>query len=190
MPNPPFEKSRLHVVAEILRGLEARWATPEPPRVLVVGEVNPYGADPKFALYPRPRHASGNRLREIMGLTDACYMRLLARVNLCAGKWEPRQARLSALDVLEAGNHPVLVLLGAKVRAAFEGPPAFQVVQGLDAKLVGLPHPSGLCRAWNEPGAVERARAALAEAAPWVPWGMTDMKAELLALTRGAEDHE
>lgn len=31
-----------------------------------------------------------------------------------------------------------------------------------------LPHPSGLCRAWNEPGAAERARAAVTrlEAAP------------------------
>ena len=27
-----------------------------------------------------------------------------------------------------------------------------------------LPHPSGLCRLWNEPGSVDRARAAVATA--------------------------
>lgn len=28
-------------------------------RIVLVGELNPYGADPQFALYPTPRHAAG-----------------------------------------------------------------------------------------------------------------------------------
>ena len=56
-------------------------------RVLLVGEVNPYGADPRMALYHLPRGASGDRLREILGLDDATYIRRLSRVNLCTGRW-------------------------------------------------------------------------------------------------------
>jgi hypothetical protein len=167
--------------------MEVGWATPEPPRVLVIGEVNPYGVDPKFALYPRPRHASGNRLREIMGLTDAVYMRHLARVNLCTGKWTAREAGAAAVAVREAAlacpAENVVVLLGSKVRAACGGPPAFEFwCTGSRVTTVGLPHPSGLCRAWNAPGAVARARDVLTQAAPWMPWGMIDMRAELLTL--------
>ena len=40
--------------------------------------------------------------------------------------------------------------------------------------LVSLPHPSGLCRAWNEPSAVARARDILRRACPDVPWGELD----------------
>lgn len=34
-----------------------------------------------------------------------------------------------------------------------------------------LPHPSGLCREWNDPSAVTRARRVLEFVAPDVPWG-------------------
>ena len=39
-------------------------------KILLVGEANPYGEDPKYALFPQPRRAAGNRLRLIFGLTD------------------------------------------------------------------------------------------------------------------------
>jgi hypothetical protein len=156
-------------------------------KVLLVGELNPHGADPRLVLYHLPRHSSGNRLRLILGLTDLEYHRLLDRVNLCDGRWSAGAARerLTALvDARAPGG--VVVLLGARVRAT-----ARRLVRdtfGVDFKmdffsvvdawsgprhrrLVYLPHPSGLNRLWNEPGSVTRARRLLAEVAPWVHWG-------------------
>lgn len=170
--------ARLVEVAAILREVQAVSAFP-PPRVLVVGEVNPYGVDPKFALYPRPRHASGNRLRAIMGLTDTAYMKFLDRANLCAGKWSAPAARRAAEDLVLL-PYDVLILLGAKVRGAFDGPAPFKQFVSMEYRLVGLPHPSGRCRTWSDPGAAERAREVLAKAAPWVPWGMVGMRDELV----------
>lgn len=77
---------------------------------LLVGEQNPYGADPKFALYPYPENSAGGRLCfKVFGLTRHEYLARFDRVNLCSGKWS-------------------------------------------------------MSRAWNEPGAYERARAVLREA--------------------------
>lgn len=61
-----------------------------------------------------------------------------------------------------------LVLLGAKVARAFEFNPfePFTVADG--GKTLVLPHPSGLCRMWNEAGTVERARALVAQVCPSV----------------------
>lgn len=74
---------------------------------------------------------------------------------------------------LEAHGRATLVLCGAKVCSAFtldyrpfsaSGP--VRVMRGDhspfgEVRYVTLPHPSGLCRAWNQPGAFEAARAAL-----------------------------
>jgi hypothetical protein len=140
---------------------------------LLVGELNPYGADPKFALYPFPRGAAGDRLcRLIMGLSGGEYMARFDRVNLCAGRWSVRDARAMANRLSrEAEERPAIVLLGRKVSDAFgiEYEP-FTVKRGREragawrTTVVVLPHPSGLCRTWNETGAIDRARAALVEA--------------------------
>lgn len=134
---------------------------------LLVGEQNPYQTDPRlaqrYALYPDPPRCAGwNLCHRVMGLTEAEYLARFDRVNLCKGKWSMRAARKRAYD-LEIVNpdHARWVLLGAKVCSAF----------GLDftpfavlRSYVILPHPSGLSRAWNEPGAYERARSVLREA--------------------------
>ncbi len=132
---------------------------------LLVGEANPYGDDPKFALYPLPERASGHRLCTlIMGLSRGEYLRRFDRVNLCpTSEWSMREARETA-RTLQSGQGP-LVLLGRKVVAAFGpwgGEPApFTVYHGVRT-YYDLPHPSGLCREWSVPGAFERARALLA----------------------------
>ena len=139
--------------------------------VLIVGESNPYGQDPRFALYHWPRNASGNRLREHLGLTDVEYHKLL-KVNLCRRQWDMREARWRAQELMR-GPFDVLVLLGAKVRAAFDGPEPFTCTHDPRAGfpiLVGLPHPSGLNRTWLEPDARVRAVGLLQEVAPGVPW--------------------
>lgn len=128
-------------------------------KLVFVGELNPYGADPYFALYHLPRNASGNRLREILGLTDVEYSKI-AKVNLCTGQWSAPAARRNA-DLL-FGRYAVIVGLGAKVRAALDGPEFFQVAERRGSLVAILPHPSGRNLLWNDDGARERARQLLA----------------------------
>lgn len=141
-----------------------------PGRLVIVGESNPYHQDPRFALYHLPRQASGNRLRKHLGLTDATYWSL-AKVNLCSGKWNLAEARATAEGIIKL--YDSAILLGAKVRKAFDGPEPFSVAVRAGCYLVGLPHPSGLNRAWSAPGARARARYVLETAIPWTPWGET-----------------
>jgi hypothetical protein len=159
------------------------------PRVLFVGELNPFGADPRYALYHLPRKSSGNRLRCVLGLTDLEYHKLLDKANLCDGKWSSSAARERLVELVDSrGPGGVVVLLGARVRGVarciareygadlellpFSG---LEVGEGDRRRvLVSLPHPSGLCRLWNEPGAVTRARRLLTVLAPGVAWGTCD----------------
>ena len=149
------------------------------PRPLLVGEVNPYGANPDYALWPYPEGASGDRLcRLIMGLGPDDYLRRFDRVNLCSGRWSVRTAREVAGTILLTRRDGPLVLCGRRVCEAFRvsfAPSTVRAVVWNDTlrtfhldvwtgsgwPLVVLNHPSGLCRAWNEPGAVEVARGAL-----------------------------
>lgn len=137
-------------------------------KALLVGEANPYGADPDYALYPLPLRASGDRLCTlVMELDRRDYLNRFDRVNLCPSRWSVREARASA-ERIRAEDCPAVVLLGAKVAGAFglDFRPFTVVRSGLGEcddgrRFVILPHPSGLCRIWNEPRAFERARAAL-----------------------------
>lgn len=155
-------------------------------RVLLVGEMNPYGGSPAFALWDEPADASGARLRAILGLRSDTY-RALHRANLCAGRWELPVARGRASRfMLCEPSRPweVVVMLGRKVASAFRYRGAFFSAQfprsapGLQGRpeptLVSLPHPSGLCRLWHEPSAVQTARSLLRKVAHCVPWGEAD----------------
>ncbi len=127
---------------------------------LLVGEANPYSKDPRHALLPWPERAAGDRLRAILGLTEREYLRSFDRCNLVVGRrWNLPDARRAASALV--GRPTPLILLGRKVASAFcvDGPPFSRAPPCFYL----LPHPSGLCRAWNEPGAEERARALLAE---------------------------
>lgn len=122
--------------------------------VLLVGETNPFGGDPAFALYHEPRHSSGNQLRLILGLTDDDY-EALDKVNLCVGRWSVRAARETWAHLMP---RPLIVLLGQKVRAGTSGPAPFETERRGPSLLLGLPHPSGLNRTWHEPGTRRLAR--------------------------------
>ena len=138
-----------------------------PIKPLLIGEQNPYGEDPHFALFPRPAGCSGARLKEILGFQwDKQYLDTFERVNLCNGPWELLVAREHAKEIMARWEGPV-VLLGAKVCQAFEFPyEPFSLqksLPGLGKDIYILPHPSGRCRAWNDPKSVERARELLRE---------------------------
>lgn len=164
------------------------------PRVWLIGEQNPYGADPRYALYPLPPHAAGGRLAKILGMDDRTYLRAFVRRNLLtASKWSAKEARIAA-DVLLA-THPVhdrLVLCGTKVAAAFDVP--FQenlcVPKHMrigrrfktERHVLVIPHPSGLNRLWStDPTIAQRVKDAVAalrvgtvDARPLVAPGMVD----------------
>jgi hypothetical protein len=146
-----------------------------PPRPWIIGEQNPYGADPRFALYPLPPQASGGRLCRMLELTEEEYLAAFERRNLLtSAQWSAPAARAAANALLQ--GHPDadrLVLLGARVAAAFglafrEG--LYEVrelpspgAEGPVRRALVLPHPSGLSREWNDRAAPSRVRAAVAD---------------------------
>ncbi len=153
-------------------------------RILLVGENNPYGSDPEFALYCYPPGCAGYRLRRILGLPQHQYL-ALHRKNLCDGDWSARDARARALELLSpTASWSVMVLLGRKVAGAFEqvalgGDPlvAFSIrACSSGTTLISLPHPSGRNLVWNQPWARARARAILRELVPDLPWGCADQE--------------
>lgn len=155
-------------------------------RVLLLGESNPYGSDPEFALYNYPPGCAGYRLRRILGLPQHQYL-ALHRKNLCDGDWSKDAAKQRALTLLDP-NAPwrVIVLLGRKVTETFEKvalDDASLVPFSTRAccpgmTLVSLPHPSGRNTVWNNPKLRDRALEILRELAPELPWGSTDSEEE------------
>jgi|WetSurMetagenome_2_1015567.scaffolds.fasta_scaffold77311_4 hypothetical protein len=147
-----------------------------PDDVCVVGELNPYGADPRTALYHLPRGKSGDRLRKIVGLSDGKYARL-KKMNLCTGKWSDEAAASEVTRLVRSKifDERALILLGTRVRRAFEVVgvrlPGPFVAAG---RVASLPHPSGRCRLWNGREGVLRAREVLRAVAPWVDWGVVE----------------
>ena len=143
-------------------------------RVLFVGELNPYGARPDYALYCAPRGCAGWRLCKLVLRMDQDAYLACWRVNLCDGKWSKPRARERADHLQHDPSAPwdVIVMLGRRVADAFNygGEPYSSARRPrgdgfreprMIVRLVSLPHPSGLCRAWHEPGAFDRARAAV-----------------------------
>lgn len=135
---------------------------------ILVGESNPYGADPQFALYPAPDGCSGHRLATlILGMSRRDYLDSFDRVNLCAGSWSLKLAREKVCE-LRRGDSRRFILCGSKVCQAFGRTfaPFSSGWHGGDQVAV-LPHPSGLCRLWNQqPKAFTEARRAVLAVAP------------------------
>ncbi len=139
-------------------------------RPMIVGEANPYGGDPRFALYPRPRGAAGYRLCSyVLGLAALDYLARFDRINLCPEEWHGPTAREHAAEIKASAPHGRWhVLLGARVAKAFGATSAtarnpVKVYGWLNGGgLVAIPHPSGRCRLWND-NIVERVRDKLRE---------------------------
>lgn len=94
-------------------------------KVVLVGEHNPFGADPRYALYPLPDGSAGARLCCILRLDKVEYVCRFARKNLLTGesgvpfRWSAPRARDAAnalLEDLEPGA--AVVLCGRKVAEA------------------------------------------------------------------------
>lgn len=145
---------------------------------ILVGEQNPWGSNPMYALWPDPPGCAGWRLcHVVLGLTPDDYLARYERTNLLAGhRWSVPRARRAAADLcakrIPAGR--IAILLGTRVCQAFGLPyDPFTIVGGPHSGpiFVRLPHPSGRCRAWGDERAVERARAAVRAASFGQPEG-------------------
>ncbi len=161
---------------------EALVGEARPPRVLLLGEDNPYRSAPSFALYCYPIGCAGYRLRRILGLPQHQYLSL-HRANLCDGSWSAPRARDRARELLvPLSPHSVIVMLGRKVTDAMRRAAMIDekivpfstrgCCPGLT--LVSLPHPSGRNAAAWSPNARARARQILRDLAPELPWGSID----------------
>lgn len=124
-------------------------------RLVVVGEADPRGGPPLDRSSPG---RSGARLATILGLDGQSYDRII-KVNLCGRRWDRGEAMRSVGEVVRVHAGRVVVALGRKVASAMghEGPQFTARVVGKTV-VVHLPHPSGRCRAWNDPEAPGRAR--------------------------------
>lgn len=137
------------------------------PKPLIVGESNPGSDSMRWALYPSPNGCAGHRLCvKILGMDPDEYLATFHRTNIFlnyAGPWK-KEHMLVAMERAYglADNHSgLLVALGKRVGAAFGHPVFFEPVPwgvDRDVTLLCIPHPSGLCRVWNEPGVMDRAR--------------------------------
>ena len=140
---------------------------------VLVGEFNPHSLRIRDALAPRPPGCAGWRLARMMGMNSAEYLAAFDRRNLLASAtWSAPAARDAAADLEAEFPDRDLILLGAKVAAAFglagrtwervrrPGP--------VPAHFLVLPHPSGRCRAWNEP---HSGRLLIRLIAPYLPGG-------------------
>lgn len=135
-------------------------------QILLVGEQPAHGADPRVALYPTPPGGSGGRLARILGLSPDEYLERFDRVNLCELAWRDAEARQAAQLIKvtrQAGSG--VVLLGRKAQRAFGwARPRYEVsLASYGLYALALPHPSGLCREWNDPRNAVLAREALAQ---------------------------
>lgn len=150
-------------------------------RLLLLGEVNPLSDDPDHALYDWPRGCSGHRLRTlVLAVRRATYRDpRIHRRNLCVGRFSVGEARVAGEATREAQRasrvYDAVVALGARPwRALGVGElPEFSYTYQPDdgCYYARLPHPSGLCRSWNQAGAFERARDVMRAVYPGIPWG-------------------
>jgi hypothetical protein len=168
------------------------WVVREPlineaalPRVLLLGEGNPYFAgheDSSYSLYCYPIGSAGYRLRRILGLPQHQYLGL-HRANLCDGAWSKSRAKERARELLvPCAPWSVIVMLGRKVTDAMRSAAMIDAnIVPFSTRaccpgftLVSLPHPSGRNAAlWNV-NARDRAREILRALVPEMPWGSID----------------
>lgn len=134
-----------------------------PAEVTLVGECNPYGGGDDYALFPSPDGCSGHRLCcTVLRMSRAAYLDCFVRVNLCVGRWSmPLAVERARRLRRDAGR---LILCGAKVARAFMV--AYEPVSVVESRLLVIPHPSGMCRAWNDPATALRVRLAMSSFYP------------------------
>lgn len=127
-------------------------------RTLIVGMNNPLSASPRAALLPYPSRSAGWNLwrmaNEVCGVSRSEFRRSFEFVNLCDDRlWCPiaARAKYDALESAWAGRR--VALLGRAVLGVLwlKAPPYdLRWRVGRPYLWCSLPHPSGLCREYND----------------------------------------
>lgn len=124
-------------------------------RPVLVGMNNPR---PDAALIPWPMGCAGWRLwrmvHEVCGVSRAEWCRRTVRVNLLDSQiWDPLAAARRGEELWRTLEDRTVVVLGAATRAALRLNPtpvlSWSVSGGV--RWCWVPHPSGLCREYNDP---------------------------------------
>lgn len=138
--------------------------------IVIVGEMTSRPGVRAFSDSP-----SRNRLLQLLQVDDEEFTRRYDRVNLCEGVWTDWQARASVSALVSlAAPGTTFILCGRKVQKAFgealrkcdgkkltAGWLACYVEPQQTFTFVSIPHPSGRCRAWNDPEKVKEAQSFL-----------------------------
>lgn len=154
-------------------------------RPLLIGQAPPPNYDPRThsPLYPLPEAASGGRLADIMGLDHRTYLRTFQRINLLRDfpskrehpggtrrdHWPRAEARYAAELIAPLLHGRRVVLVGRNVARAFGLEKAtwhtwqphrvhYPPDDPAQAEMAVVPHPSGLCRWYNDPANMDEAR--------------------------------
>lgn len=132
--------------------------TPVGDRPILIGMNNPHSEDPRHALAPYPSGVAGHRLWRM--LSDRCgasrlsYMRAFERINLLNSRtWSPLRARAQNENLWSSlrGRRRVVVLGNAvKDVLWLSRVPYLRWTVTDDVRWCLLPHPSGLCRLYND----------------------------------------
>ena len=139
-------------------------------RVVLIGEINPLSAEPRYALYPFPAGCSGHRLAVMMGYVSrtelVAYCGTFHRMNFWPSEGVRKcvkpaaQARM-LVSYLEGRR---VVVVGYRVAGWFGMKFDYCTwVEHRGATMAYIPHPSGRNRLWNYPAVVFRVDAFLAE---------------------------
>lgn len=131
---------------------------PPSPRGLVVGECPGPNTDPRTPMFPDVSHpnSSANRLMRLGRFTLQEYLGRLTCVNQCLHTWNEDEAvvrhRLMIKWLMSHGRCMRVLLLGAKVQSVWGvGNRRFGYERFADTlQITWAPHPSGMCRAYNE----------------------------------------
>lgn len=126
---------------------------------VILGMNNPHSERPDLALWPAPVGCAGWRLWQLLRrrrptASRSEYCKAFDRRNLCMGSWSRRDAARAARTMAESGEFAgrTVLLLGEEVRAAFGVRKLYVEPQESGGVVYRqLPHPSGLCRYYNDP---------------------------------------
>jgi len=125
---------------------------------VIVGMNNPLSEDPRAALMPYPRGSAGWRLwrmvSDVCGIGRAEWMRRTERVNLCDTKiWDPRLASAKAERLWPTLRGRRVVLCGRLTQQILRLSDSHRLEwrESDGVTWCWIPHPSGLCREYNDP---------------------------------------
>lgn len=126
-------------------------------RTIIVGMNNPLSVEPRAALLPYPRGSAGWNLwrmaSDVCGVSRSEFRRSFEFVNLCDDRiWNPiaARAKYETLESAWAGRR-VLLMGRAVLGVLWLNTPPYDLRwrSGRPYLWCSLPHPSGLCREYN-----------------------------------------